>query len=163
MISRFIFGCIALAASCYADNYFVEHTVTAYNSQNHTLTLDDGSTWNVYNIPDITLQEGASVWIVPVMQQNFVAVLFSGIYGPTSAGITHGNPTLSISSISNEVVTLSDGSQWQLDAYYQKYTAVWQAGDPITYAGRHNEYYLINGNTSGSGPTYSLASKASSQ
>lgn len=162
MLHRFILGCMALTSTCYAGNYFIEHNVTAYNSQNHTLTLDDGSTWLVTNVPNPSLQENASVWIVPVMQETFIAVFFSGTFGASTTQMTHGNPNLTITSITDGIVTLKDGSQWQLDAYYQNYTQGWQVGDQITYAGRHNEYYLINGSTSG-GPTYCLVSKASSQ
>lgn len=145
-----------------SDGYFVMHTVTAMTST--TCTLDDNSVWLIEGANTSPfLQEGAQVWIVPVMQENLYAVFFSLFISPTSVMLQSGGNTLSITAYnsSSGAVTLSDNSQWVLDPYYKNYFSGWKVGDPITLAGRHNEYFLINGSGGQTSATYSLASHAS--
>lgn len=163
MLLRFLIGCMALVSSAHAG-YFMTHTVGDYS--NNSFTLEDGSHWLVNNAPNSAFADGTVVWIMPTLQETFSAVMIDTVFGPTSAQIIKGSTTLTITNISNGVFTLSDNSQWQLDPYYQNYTVDWAVGDPITYGGHKNSLYLINGNTASRtstyGPTYSLASKASS-
>ena len=156
------FSCYAEAACNVGDGYYVTHQATAVTAT--TFSLEDGTTWQTNGIVNALMTQGGPVWIVPVMQEPVWAVFFSFYVNPTTMTLTGGSTTLSISSISGNTVTLSDNSQWGLDPYYQKYTAGWQVGDAITLAGRHNEYYLINGgtvNSSNLNTTYCLVSHIS--
>jgi len=145
-----------------SGNYLVLHQVTEMT--NTSFTLDDGSTWEFECQASPLFAKGNYVWIVPILQEgSFTAVFFTLVTCPTTATLTTPSTTLTITSTTGNI-TLSDGSQWTLDAYYKNYTAGWQVGDPITLAGRHNEYFLINGNAgSVGGPTYSLVTNASTK
>lgn len=145
------------------SDYYIQHTVTALDST--TCTLDDGSVWELISQANPLLVKDTTVWIVPIMQETVYAVFFSLIYDPTTLLLSKGSTTLTITSIENGIVTLSDTTQWTLDPYYSKYTSGWKKGDPITLAGRHNEYFLINGSFPNGPdlryPTYSLVSSVS--
>lgn len=180
MLTRMLFGLIASATVLFSTpclamggsspqessppgSYLYYHTV---NSMNYTgCTLDDGSTWSFTSPISQFLLPGTQIWIVPIMQQQPMEAIFLSVwFVPTSAQFVSGSTTVNISSItSSGIVTLSDYSQWALDPYYKNYTSGWKVGDPITKAGRHNEYYLINGNVipPSQGATYCLVTKLS--
>lgn len=157
------------------DPYFFAYTITALTpgANSTTVSLQGApngecpcpactSTWtiNAFNTPNTTMWPNPSgLFIIPVLQAGgwgssvqavlIVPVLFSSAF----AQITSVSSNLTISSFDNSsgAVTLSDGSNWQLDPNFQKYYANWQIGDFITPAGYHVQEYLINGTQSFSG------------
>ena len=180
----FLFTCLAYSVSGRAslptslptaDNgYYVFHTIKTLSADGRSCTLDDNSVWYFFNpVNTEDWPQGLyTVWIVPNMEGPFLkdersrlmAVFFKNNLANSVWGmLLTGSTTLTIASFdsSTGIVTLSDQSQWKLSPYYKKFYSDWQASDPITVAGRRDEYYLINGNERDNGlnMTYALARK----
>lgn len=159
-------GCLSLlvhwmmALPCDAAVTPVWHYVREIYDGN-TVELEDGSTWIFEH--NLYLNEWDTVWIVPFLQNDVIAIMFKDFYKPTTLRLVEGSTDLKITEIaSTGPITLSDGSQWIPNPAYTPYTSTWVVGDPITLAGREGEYYLLNGGASwNTTSTYALVTRKS--